>query len=208
MNLPYSDMLAEIGQVRDDMYNDIFRDLFLRVADLHLRFKSESRPITDTELEVILTELPLQLFTIAERLADIKMRMSVTKLENKHKRVSLTNAYLSDPVYDNLSTTARRDAVGLRVDSELKEDEIAVMVYSSLIDRIEGEMSFSRELIMGAKKVWDARRAALLPTGPTAPSDVELADYVPGSSPPGKPLGPYIQSERQCKDYIKGDVDF
>ena len=177
------------------LYDEIFAELFSRVTELYQRFKSEVRPITDEELETILTELPLRLFTVSERLADIRMRMSVTKLENKHKRIALMQTYSVEPEYDGLSQTAVREFVSARVDDEVRDDEIAVMVYSSLIDRIEGELSFSRELIMGAR-----RNNATNPVAPVVP---ELPEYTPTT---GTPIQrPY---STVSKDYIKGDVEF
>ena len=201
MNLPYLEKLDEICAVRDEMYAEIFSELFSRVTELYQRFRSEVRPITDDELETILTEIPLRLFTVSERLADIRMRMSVTKLENKHKRTSLIKSYIISPEYDGYSQSAIREFVSNRADDEMRDDEIAVMVYSSLIDRIEGEISFSRELIMGAKKLWDARRSNA--TNPVAPVVPELPEYAPSA---GIPIHrPHTTSN---KDYIKGDVTF
>lgn len=201
MDLPYSEKLNEICAVRDELYDEIFAELFSRVTELYQRFKSEVRPITDEELETILTELPLRLFTVSERLADIRMRMSVTKLENKHKRIALIQTYSIEPEYEGLSQTAVRELVSTRVDDEMRDDEIAVMVYSSLIDRIEGELSFSRELIMGSKKLWDARRSNA--TNPVAPVVPDLPEYTPST---GTPIQrPY---SIVSKEYIKGDVEF
>lgn len=201
MNLPYLEKLDEICAVRDEMYAEIFSELFSRVTELYQRFRSEIRPITDDELETILTEIPLRLFTVSERLADIRMRMSVTKLENKHKRTSLIKSYIISPEYDGYSQSAIREFVSTRADDEMRDDEIAVMVYSSLIDRIEGEISFSRELIMGAKKLWDARRSTA--TNPVAPVVPELPEYAPSA---GTPIHrPHTTSN---KNYIKGDVTF
>lgn len=201
MNLPYLEKLDEICAVRDEMYAEIFSELFSRVTELYQRFRSEIRPITDDELETILTEIPLRLFTVSERLADIRMRMSVTKLENKHKRTALIKSYIISPEYDGYSQSAVREFVSNRADDEMRDDEIAVMVYSSLIDRIEGEISFSRELIMGAKKLWDARRSNA--TNPVAPVVPELPEYAPSA---GTPIHrPHTTSS---KDYIKGDVTF
>ena len=201
MNLPYLEKLDEICAVRDEMYAEIFSELLSRVTELYQRFRSEIRPITDDELETILTEIPLRLFTVSERLADIRMRMSVTKLENKHKRTALIKSYIISPEYDGYSQSAVRELVSNRADDEMRDDEIAVMVYSSLIDRIEGEISFSRELIMGAKKLWDARRSNA--TNPVAPVVPELPEYTPSA---GTPIHrPHITSN---KNYIKGDVTF
>ena len=201
MNLPYLEKLDEICAVRDEMYAEIFSELFSRVTELYQRFRSEIRPITDDELETILTEIPLRLFTVSERLADIRMRMSVTKLENKHKRTALIKSYIISPEYDGYSQSAVRELVSNRADDEMRDDEIAVMVYSSLIDRIEGEISFSRELIMGAKKLWDARRSNA--TNPVAPVVPELPEYTPSARTPIH--RPHTTSN---KDYIKGDVKF
>ena len=40
----------------------------------------------------------------------------------------------------------------------MTEDKILILAYDNLITRVEKEMSYSRELIMSAKKIYDARR--------------------------------------------------
>ena len=40
------------------------------------------------------------------------------------------------------------------------EERVLELAYSCLLDRIQREVSYSKELIMGAKKVWDSRRKA------------------------------------------------
>ena len=58
------------------------------------------------------------------------------------------------------------------------EDEVILSILDCLISRVDKEMSFARELIMSAKKIWDGRRLTegLNPTDATTSVD-DLPDY-------------------------------
>ena len=49
------------------------------------------------------------------------------------------------------------------------------IIYTAVVTRVEIDIAFSKELIMGARKVWDARRRSEdAPVGEIPP---ELPDY-------------------------------
>ena len=179
MDIPYQDTIHEVDSVIESLYEEVFGELFEKVSELYKRFKSHTQPISDGELEQILTELPLNLFTVAEKLSSMKLRQSVTKLENKRTRRNLLREYNQSDRWDDLSAGARRDAISFQIEDDTFDNDIVVMVYDAVIERVESEISFTRELIMGAKKLWDARKANVLPTGEIGDKETPpLPEYI------------------------------
>lgn len=138
----------------DDIYNKYFSRFFKEEAEMYLRFKDTDKVITDKELEWLITSLPLELFSVANALSQFKQHNEIVKLKIKKRKSSGT------------------DDDGL--DEEYK---IMAIIYSSVITRVEQEISFSKELIMGAKKIWDSRRSGeQTPISPSVPIK-DLPDY-------------------------------
>lgn len=125
-----------------------FAAYFEDLENLLDRMSSKSRPITDSELEFILIDLPLKLFSAAEEINSIKLNLEVVKLRNKKT--------LTEKIKTSKESTAtmKKDVA----ESEMFEDKVLEFAYSCLLDRVDREVSYARELIMGAKKVWDSRR--------------------------------------------------
>ena len=135
-----------------EIYNKYFASYFKKEAEMHTRFQDTDRPITDSELSWIITALPLELFSVSNALAQFRKHNEIVKLKIKQRK-------------DN------KDEDGL--DAEYK---LMTIIYAAVINRVEQEISFSKELIMGAKKVWDARRSSeQAPIGEIVPP--ELPDY-------------------------------
>lgn len=146
-------------------YDNLFSEYFEEMHELYARLASSTKPITDDELETILSTIPLRLYGAAERLNDLKVRIEVIKLHiKKDKHDCLVNSEAS-------SQTSKREEATFSV----IEDELLLKVYSSLIERVEGEISASKELIMSAKKIWTSRREA--ENIGNAAKDVNLPDY-------------------------------
>lgn len=120
----------------DEIYNKYFSSYFEKEQKLYQRFQDTSKPITDKELEWIITSLPLDLYAVSDALAQFKAHNEIIKL-----------------------TIKSRKKIAKDMPDEI-DDEYLIMnvVYSAVIDKIESKLTFSKELIMGAKKVWDARR--------------------------------------------------
>lgn len=131
----------------DEIYDDRFSKFFQRERELFQRLQSKSRPITDEELEWILTMLPLELFSVAEVLNKFKISQEVVKLKTKQKKAHIIETSAER------TATRRQEVAALAI----LEDELLHTAYSTVIDRVEREISFSRELIMSAKKIWDSR---------------------------------------------------
>lgn len=151
----------------DEIYASACGTLFDNVRAIAKRMDSKISVITDSELEWIITTLPLNLFTISETLNQIRLKQEYTKLKyrdmkEKQKKYRGADSELTECI-------DCPDDV---------ESELVIEAFGSVIKRIENEVSYSRELIMGAKKVWDSRKRAegSLPIGEVNPSD-NLPDY-------------------------------
>lgn len=121
----------------DQIYNRYFELYFREMNGNFLRFRDADTPITDKELEWLITSLPLKLFSVSNALAQFKQHNEIVKLKIKERK------------------NKDKDAEDDGLDAEYK---LMTIIYASVITRVEQEISFSKELIMGAKKVWDARR--------------------------------------------------
>ena len=164
----YSD--ADLVQLLEDVnsvYNKTFAEFFTLNSDLYKRLHSESRPITDDELQSILMDLPLEMMSASEELSSLKLTREVLKIQ-------IDAVYQSTYSKSSEKTDALRRCEGTASVVDLKYQLAA---YDSIISRVESKISFSRELIMSAKKIWDARRQ----TESTMP--VATKDYSEESTP-------------------------
>ena len=139
-----SNMLDWIQHEYDVRFADYFRD----VRKLFKRMQSEARPITDDELSQILINLPMTLFDVSEKLNEIKVAHEIVKLKVKQQKAEYINNS------DAKTATAKEAEAELAV----MDSRIMQAVYHTIINRVENELSFAKELIMGAKKIWDGRR--------------------------------------------------
>jgi hypothetical protein len=131
-----------------ELYDTNFAEYFKEERELFKRLESKTHPITDEELEWILTTLPLQLFSVSEKLSKLKITQEVVKMKNKQKTAELVNTSA-----ETTQTKKREEAENFMLENKLLDT-----VYASVISRVDSEVSFSRELIMSAKKIWDRRR--------------------------------------------------
>lgn len=138
-----------------EIYDKYFAKYFAKEAEMHLRFRDSEVPINDLELSWIITALPLELFAVSNALAQFKQHNEIVKLTIKQRK------------------SKSKDLPDDGMDDEFK---LMAIIYAAVISRVEQQISFSKELIMGAKKVWDARRASeQAPIGPTVVA--ELPEY-------------------------------
>ena len=150
--------LEAVSNYTAEIYNGAFSPYLKEVKELYTQVQDSDRvSLSDISLEWILTTLPLNLFTVSENLNDLRLRIEVLKLKSKEK--------------------AEDKAAVL-------EYQILRAIYESVVSRVENELSFSRELIMGAKKIWDARRRAETPVVGEVVSEEsnKLPDYVSNAS--------------------------
>ena len=145
----------------DELYHKYFAQYFEKETELYTKFRNEEVSISDKDLEWILISLPLDIKMASSALAQFKQYNEIVKLKIKSRKAEHTE-----------------DEDGM--DEEFK---LMSIIYTSVITRVEHDISFSKELIMGAKKVWDARRASeSAPIREMEPQDRPLPDYQFSSS--------------------------
>ena len=154
----------------DDIYTRYFGKFFKKVSEMFTRFRDADVPITDKELEWIITSLPLDLFSVANALAQFKQHNEIVKLKIKQRK------------NENVDATDGLD----------EEYKLMTIIYASVITRVEQEIAFSKELIMGTKKVWDARRSSERPPIGAVNVNPVLPDY---------PLEPTTEDEIPKADF-------
>lgn len=164
---------ASAEEFCESLYKATFAPVFDNVVKLHNRMKSQNHVITDDELEYIITELPLELFSVSESLNKLRLKLEVAKLENGRREVEFKKALsatMVDPSMkpNSVLTQVMKDELM----DKMTEYRVFEICYSSVITRVENQLTFSRELIMGAKKVWDSRRSAEA-TNPIKPKDAQ-----------------------------------
>lgn len=120
----------------DELYDKYFAQYFKRTSDLEAKFRDTEVPITDDQLEQIITAIPLDIYLVSGNLAQFKQHFEIVKLTNKQRKKA-------------------------KMDEDIDiEYQLMAIIYNSVIDRVESQIAFTKELIMGAKKVWDARKHA------------------------------------------------
>ena len=144
--------INEVTEWAESEYSKYFSQYFKGEVELYDRMKSSDCPISDQELQWILTDLPLELFSVTEQLSRLKTAQEVIKLHIKQ----VERDYIQNS--EGSLTQRKEDASNLTA-----EDRLLVTVYDQLAERVARQMSFSKELIMSAKKIWDARRSDGIP---------------------------------------------
>lgn len=145
--------INEVNEWAEEEYNKYFSQYFKGEVDLYNKMKSVKSQISDEELEWILTDLPMELFAVTEQLSKLKTAQEVIKLHIKETEREYVKLHT-----EGSETKRKEEASALTL-----EDKLLVNVYDSIIERVAREMTFSKELIMSAKKIWDARRADGIP---------------------------------------------
>lgn len=153
----------------DDLYSKNFATYFKDARSLFERLKSKNHPITDEELSWILITLPIHLFDAAETLNRFRLNMEIVKLRYKRSETELIKQSEA-----KTATLKREEA-----ESKLIDDKLLIVAYDTIISQVDKEISLSKELIMGAKKIWDSRRKSdeTMPVSEIETSDEKLPDY-------------------------------
>ena len=146
----YQTDIEDVTEWCNTTYNELFAPQFEIVRNYATRLESNVAVITDDELVKIITELPAQLFVAAESLNNLRLQYEITKLKNKQTR-------------------------SVAPDTDMCDFDIVAVAYSKVIQRVENEMTYAKELIMGAKKVFDSRKSAehSNPIAETLPDDYD-----------------------------------
>lgn len=153
-------------------YERYFSKYFNMQAHLAGVFQSAQGHVelTDEELTDVLTKIPLDLILASAQLSEFKTSREVIKMRIKQQQQEFIDQHKAD---GTLSMSALKEAAADLV----IEDKLVVTVYDGIIERVEKEISYSKELIMGCKKIWDGRRNAEGPMLGLDGSENTLAEY-------------------------------
>ena len=163
----YQKDIDAVINYQNDIYGTMFSEYFSDVKKLSDVIKNSGyKSPSDEVLEIILMDVPLKLFDVSEKLNQLELTLQVLKLELKEKKIYLKNSL---EVQDMNATQTSE-----YISSKTIEDELMISIYSKLIDRVNSQISYSKELIMSAKKLWDRRKdaEAAMPVAPVDPADV------------------------------------
>ena len=142
-------LMIEVSDWCNTMYSENFLGYFQDTEKLFKRLKSKSHPITDEELEYILIDIPIMLFDVSEKLNEFRINQEVMKMCIKKSKMK----FLEDS--ETIKSISSRQAIASYC---AVDEELLLTAYKCLVDRVDQKISFCKELIMGAKKIWDARR--------------------------------------------------
>lgn len=149
----------------DTVYNNNFSVYFKDSTELFERLRSKDHPITDDELQYILICLPINLYDASEMLNKMRLNQEILKITNKKREMEL------------IAESSEKTASAKKNDATTKmiDEVLLYSAYSTIISRVENQISLSKEIIMGAKKIWDSRRKTdmSMPVGEVE----ELPDY-------------------------------
>ena len=138
--------------------------------------------LSDHELERIITELPMDLYTASESLNKLRLQSEIVRLKYKQVRREIINKAESKVKkilgerYNDISKSEFMEIVDREAREEIFENELLIKAYDSVIARADNERSSCRELIMGAKKIWDSRRKSE-ESNPIGEVNTDLPDY-------------------------------
>lgn len=153
-NKVYEDNFKEVNDWCDNFYLNSFGQYLNPIHDIYEKLKLSKDKLSDDELEYILTDTPLSLFSVSYKLNDMKTDKEVLKLKIKEKKMKLKTDNVDNAEFNQLSKSEQTEFI----DNELLEDNILYVAMSGIISRVETELTFARELIMSCKKIWDRRK--------------------------------------------------
>lgn len=161
------------------IYSTDFLPHFSILESLYYEMSKDKNKISDASLEEILVNLPLELFKVSEKLTELRVKLAVTKLKNRETKVEKEGELMT--TYYDLPKSEMRSRISAVLPMEMASYELLVDVYEALIDLVSSKLTFSKELIMSAKKVWTSRREAegSMPCGETTPSDSDRIPNLP-----------------------------
>ena len=134
------DDISSVTSWCTEMYDCKFSNYFKQSHDLYSRLTSKEKPVTDKELEDIFTLVPLNMIQVSEELNNLRLSLEITKSKMKRKKREFAKASAE-------KSQTKRD------------EEAADLIIEDEIQRVESEMSYSRELLQTCKRIWDARRS-------------------------------------------------
>ena len=147
----YQTEIDEVIAWSDDIVSQCMGTTLTDIFKMHERMQS-THEITTNELEWILSDLPIQLIYISERLSKLQLSLEAIKLTKSHNEMLCAKRLKSQKDIKRTATEIKQ-----LVAEEFEDDNIGISVYETSICQIEKYISLSKELIMGAKKIWQKR---------------------------------------------------
>lgn len=154
--------LKEISDMAEEIYQKNFSDFFKVPRELSEKLTKGS-DISDTALEDVLITTPLKLFEGSEALNKFRLSLEVLKTRVKSNKSEISKRYVEEHKISGEKYTQAQ--LTQYVEEETFGDNLLVTLYDSVIKRVENEMSFTKELIMSAKKLYSARVENVMPIG-------------------------------------------
>ena len=150
MDMVEQNFKKEVGDVSawcSEQYDAYFSPYLGNLKSLYETLQTERSNMSDTDLESVLTYLPLQIIEVSEVLSQYKLNNDCLKLHIK--RIE------ADVIRNSKEKTVKeRQEAAVRATMEYRTLSCA---YTAIINRAENEINFGREFIMTVKKIWDAR---------------------------------------------------
>lgn len=164
----------------DEIYQSKFNNMFTKLDSIYSKLHDDDQvvsylsKISEDDLGYILIDLPMELYKSAEPLNKLIAEREFFKLKSKTIKLDIRDKVETDfqNSLDNI------DLIESRIDEGVKyataENKLMITAYDCVIKRVENQISFCKELIMGAKKIWDSRKSSyeVNPVG-----EVDIPDY-------------------------------
>lgn len=152
--------LYEVSTLADEVYENNFKSFFKLQRELASSL-TKGEDISDSDLQDVLINAPLKLFEASEALNKFRLSLEVLRTRIKSKKISIKDQIITDAINENQKLTQAE--IAILVEEELSADDLLIKLYESVIKRVENEMSYSKELIMSAKKIFTARAENIMP---------------------------------------------
>lgn len=191
LNDNYKDEYLAMSEWSSELYSKFFQPYFglLRTLQANTEVSDTSiyySKLSDDDLERILIDLPIELFQSSERINSLRLELEMIRMKVKQIRNETFDKIQHDIAADCDMSGTRITKSELvhnaqsKTDDAMLEHDLLIRVYESVIARAESERGACKELIMGAKKLWDSRRSAekSMPVSEMASSD-SLPEYDP-----------------------------
>lgn len=159
------EMAGDTASWCNEQYDSLFSSYFKGIPKLYEKVTASNEKLTDDDLEFVLTSAPLSIIAASEQLSQYKLNNECLKLYIK----KMESEYVT--TCDAKTVAEKREQAALHV----MDYRLLSKAYEAVISRVDNQVNFTRELIMSAKKIWDAR----VKTYEASPveSDGKLTDY-------------------------------
>ena len=163
--------ITECRKYYQSVYDTDIAPYFNKLQEIQAQLSNNK--ITDEQLEYVLSSLPLDLIDISEYLSRYQIELESLKLAIKSAEVDLRNRLVSDSDVKYKETEIKEI-----VKASFLVNRQIVVCYETLIERINRQLSYCREFIMGCKKIWDRRRQSES-TVPIKEQDYNMVENLP-----------------------------